>query len=107
MSTSRSYKGLKGMRIFRDYYLRNALLPQVTGFALALEVYPVTSAIVIEGIFGLPGIGTKVLQNTRFCRTNDFPVIYAIMLFITIAVAAIMIGMEFVYPFIDPRIRPQ
>lgn len=95
------HKGLKGTRIFRDYYLRNALLPQVTGFALALGTV-VTSAIVIEGIFGLPGIGT-VLQNAILA--NDFPVIYAIVLFITIAVATIMIGMEFVYPLIDPRIR--
>ena len=43
-----------------------------------------TSAIVVEGIFGLPGIGT-VLQNAILA--NDFPVIYAIVLFITVGVA--------------------
>ena len=48
------HKGLGGYRIFRDYYLRNALLPQVTGFALALGTV-VTSAIVVEGIFGAAG----------------------------------------------------
>jgi peptide/nickel transport system permease protein len=95
------HKGLTGGRIFRDYYLRNALLPQVTGFALALGTV-VTSAIVIEGIFGLPGIGTT-LNNA--IRSNDFPVIYGIVLFITIAVATLMILMEFIYPLIDPRIR--
>lgn len=95
------HKGLTGGRIFRDYYLRNALLPQVTGFALALGTV-VTSAIVIEGIFGLPGIGTA-LNNA--IRSNDFPVIYGIVLFITIAVATLMILMEFIYPLIDPRIR--
>ncbi len=97
------HKGLTGVRIFRDYYLRNALLPQVTGFALALGTV-VTSAIVVEGIFGLPGIGT-VLNNAILA--NDFPVIYAIVLFITIAVATIMVGLEFIYPLLDPRIRKQ
>lgn len=97
------HKGLSGIRIFRDYYLRNALLPQVTGFALALGTV-VTSAIVVEGIFGLPGIGT-VLQNAILA--NDFPVIYSIVLFITVAVATIMVGLEFVYPLLDPRVRQQ
>jgi peptide/nickel transport system permease protein len=95
------HKGLNGGRIFRDYFLRNALLPQVTGFALALGSV-VVNAIVVEGIFGLPGIGT-VLQNA--IRSNDFPVIYGIVLFITITVATLMILLEFVYPLLDPRIR--
>ena len=97
------HKGITGFRIFRDYFLRNALLPQVTGFALALGTV-VTSAIVVEGIFALPGIGT-VLNNA--IRSNDFPTIYGIVLFITIAVATIMVALEFVYPLIDPRIRQQ
>jgi peptide/nickel transport system permease protein len=95
------HKGLKGRRIFRDYYLRNALLPQVTGFALALGTV-VTSAIVVEGIFGLPGIGTT-LNNA--IRSNDFPVIYGIVMFVTIAIAVLMTALEFVYPLLDPRIR--
>ncbi len=95
------HKGLGGITIFRDYYLRNALLPQVTGFALALGTV-VTSAIVVEGTFGLPGIGTT-LNNA--IRANDFPVIYGIVLFITIAVATLMVLMEFIYPLLDPRIR--
>jgi peptide/nickel transport system permease protein len=97
------HKGLTGGRIFRDYFLRNALLPQVTGFALALGTV-VTSAIVVEGIFGLPGIGTT-LNNA--IRSNDFPVIYGIVLFITITVATLMVGLEFIYPLLDPRIRKQ
>jgi len=95
------HKGLNATVIFRDYYLRNALLPQVTGFALALGTV-VTSAVVVEGIFGLPGIGT-VLNNA--IRSNDFPVIYGIVLFITIAIAVLMTILEFIYPLIDPRIR--
>ena len=95
------HKGLDGVTIFRDYYLRNALLPQVTGFALALGTL-VTSAIIVEGIFGLPGLGT-VLQLA--IQSNDFPVIYGIVLFITITIATLMVALEFVYPLLDPRIR--
>ena len=76
--TFAEHKGLSDGRIFRDYYLRNALLPQVTGFALALGTV-VTSAIVLEGIFALPGIGTTL---NLAIRSNDFPVIYGIVLFI-------------------------
>ena len=97
------HKGLTGGRIFRDYYLRNALLPQVTAFALALGTV-VTSAIVVEGIFYLPGIGSALNEAIR---ANDFPVIYGIVIFITIAVATLMAIMEFVYPLLDPRIRNQ
>jgi peptide/nickel transport system permease protein len=97
------HKGLTGGRIFRDYYLRNTLLPQVTGLALALGTV-VTSAIIVEGLFGLPGLGT-VLNNA--IRSNDFPTIYGIVLFITIAIAVLMAILEFVYPLLDPRVRNQ
>jgi peptide/nickel transport system permease protein len=97
------HKGLDGRTIFRDYYLRNALLPQVTGFALALGSV-VTSAIVVEQIFGLPGLGT-VLGNA--IRSNDFLVIYGIVLFITFAIALLMVLVELLYPLLDPRIRQE
>ena len=97
------HKGLNESTIFRDYYLRNTLLPQVTGLALALGTV-VTSAIVVEGLFGLPGIG-QVLNSA--IRSNDFPVIYGIVLFITVAVATLMVLMEFLYPLLDPRINNQ
>jgi len=95
------HKGLTGGRIFRDYYLRNALLPQVTGLALALGTV-VTSAIIVEGLFGLPGIGNML---NLAIRSNDFPTIYGIVLFITIAVALLMTVVEFIYPLLDPRIK--
>ena len=97
------HKGLTARVIFRDYYLRNTLLPQATALALALGTV-VTSAIVVEGLFGLPGIG---LALNSAIRSNDFPVIYGIVLFITAAVATLMVVMEFVYPLLDPRIRNQ
>lgn len=95
------HKGLGGRAIFRDYYLRNALLPQVTGLALALGTV-ITSAIVVESMFGLPGLG-RVLDAA--IRSNDFFVIYGVVLFITIAVATLMVLVEFLYPLLDPRVK--
>jgi peptide/nickel transport system permease protein len=97
------HKGLNGYTIFKDYYLRNALLPQVTGLALALGTM-VTSAIVIESMFGLPGLGTVLNQAIR---SNDFTVIYGVVLFVTIAVATLMVLVELLYPLLDPRIRQE
>lgn len=95
------HKGLGGRAIFRDYYLRNALLPQVTGLALALGTV-ITSAIVVESMFGLPGLG-RVIDAA--IRSNDFFVIYGVVLFVTIAVATLMVLVEFLYPLLDPRVR--
>lgn len=97
------HKGLKGGTIFKDYYLRNAWLPQVTGFALALGNV-ITSAIITEQIFGLPGVGS-VLSDA--IKSNDFTVIYGIVLFITIGVAVLITLVELLYPLIDPRINQQ
>jgi len=95
------HKGLSGTSIFRDYYLRNAMLPQVTGLALALGTI-ITSGLVVEGIFGLPGLGTVL---TSALNSNDFMVIYGIVLFVIIAVATLMVVVELLYPLLDPRIR--
>jgi peptide/nickel transport system permease protein len=95
------HKGLGPRRIFRDYYLRNALLPQVTGLALALGTV-LSSAIIVESFFALPGLGRLLDQAIR---SNDFTVIYGVVLFVTIAIATLMVVLEFIYPLLDPRIK--
>jgi peptide/nickel transport system permease protein len=97
------HKGLSGKAIFRDYYLRNALLPQVTGLALAVGTM-VTSGIVIEQFYGLPGIGSMLYDAIK---VNDFLVIYGVVLFIIIVIAVLMVVVEMLYPLLDPRVRSQ
>src|SRR5205085_2300130 len=86
---------------FVAFRLSLAMLPQVTGLALALTGV-VTSGVVVEQIFGLPGIGQAL---SVAIANNDFLVIYGIVLFITIAVATLMVLVELMYPLLDPRIR--
>ena len=50
------------------------------------------------------GLG-RVLNDA--IRANDFSVIYGVVLFVTIAVATLMVLMEFLYPLLDPRIKNQ
>jgi peptide/nickel transport system permease protein len=57
---------------------------------------------VVESLFGLPGVG-QVLGAA--IRSNDFIVIYGIVLFITIAIATMMVLIELAYPLLDPRIK--
>ena len=95
------HKGLNSGVIFRDYYVRNALLPQVTGLALAFgSVF--TSGILVESLFGLSGLGSVLGQAIQ---ANDYFVIFGISFFIIISVTVLMLIIDIVYPLLDPRIR--
>src|SRR5207244_11128522 len=57
-------KGLKAPTVFLRYCLRNAILPQVTALALALGQV-LSGAVLVEVIFGYPGIGTLLFEAIR------------------------------------------
>src|SRR5690348_1966311 len=57
-------KGLKGSTIFLRYAIRNTMLPQATAFALALG-QTVAGGVLVEVIFGYPGIGQVLFQAIR------------------------------------------
>jgi peptide/nickel transport system permease protein len=92
-------KGLTDRRLF-GYTVRNALLPQVTGLGLALS-FSLTAGILVEVIFGYPGIGSLILGAIQ---NNDFPVIYAISLILITFLAGSTFVLDMIYPLIDPRI---
>ena len=74
-------KGLRSLTIFLRYCVRNALLPQATGLALALGQI-VSGAVLVEVIFGYPGIGTVLFQAIR---ENDHFLIQGIVFTVIIA----------------------
>ncbi len=61
-------KGLRSATIFTRYCMRNAILPQTTGLALALGQI-LSGAVLVEAIFGYPGIGALLFQAIE---ENDF-----------------------------------
>lgn len=95
------HKGLSSNVIFRDYYVRNALLPQVTGLALAFGTV-ITSGVLVEQLFALPGLGGILGQAIV---ANDYFVIFGIAFFIIIGVTVLMLLIDILYPLLDPRIR--
>jgi peptide/nickel transport system permease protein len=83
------------------YVFRNAMLPQVTGLALALGTM-VGGALVVEVVFSYPGLGTTLLNAIM---GQDYPLISATTLIITIMVLVSTFAIEILYGIIDPRIK--
>lgn len=93
-------KGLRSLTIFLRYCVRNALLPQATGLALALGQI-VSGAVLVEVIFGYPGIGTVLFQAIR---ENDHFLIQGIVFTVIIALGLATLILDAIYPLLDPRI---
>jgi peptide/nickel transport system permease protein len=94
-------RGLKSRRIFYSYATRNALLPQVTAFAIDIGMI-ISGSILVEIVFNYPGIG-MVLYNAL--RTADYFVIQGVIMFIIVSVALVMLIVDLIYPKLDPRIK--
>lgn len=92
--------GIKDNKI-TQYIFRNAMLPQITGLALSIGTL-VGGALITELVFNYPGVGTLLFNAIS---QNDYPVIQAITLIITVAVLLANFAVEIVYGFVDPRIR--
>jgi peptide/nickel transport system permease protein len=94
------FMGIKDRKIVR-YVFRNAMLPQITGLALAIGTM-VGGALVAEVIFSYPGLGTTLLNAIR---GQDYPLISATTLIITIMVLIANFILEIFYGILDPRIK--
>ncbi|MGH3244695.1 MAG: ABC transporter permease [Trebonia sp.] len=94
-------KGLPSRRVIYTYAARNALLPQLQGFGLALG-FVVSGALVMEIVFAYPGIGLLLLNAVS---SDDFPLMQAIFLVIVFAVLVANLVVDLVIVFIDPRVR--
>jgi peptide/nickel transport system permease protein len=95
-------KGLPKRRVI-TYAARNAILPSVTGFSLAIG-FVVSGALLTEIVFSYPGIG-YVLQQAVVNR--DFPLLQGVFLIITFAVLAANLIADLVYVLLDPRTRQE
>jgi peptide/nickel transport system permease protein len=92
-------KGLRRGRVISAYVARNAILPSVAGFALALG-FVVAGSIVTEVVFGYPGIGDVLYIAVT---SRDYPLMQGIFLIITLVVLLANLLADIVYVFLDPR----
>jgi peptide/nickel transport system permease protein len=94
-------KGLRSRRVIFTYAARNALLPQLQGFGLALG-FVVSGALVMEIVFSYPGIGLLLLSAVT---SDDYPMMQAIFLLITFAVLLANLIVDVIIVLADPRAR--
>jgi peptide/nickel transport system permease protein len=94
------FMGVKDRKII-GYVFRNAMLPQITGLALSIGTM-VGGALVAEIVFSYPGLGQTLLNSVM---GQDYPLISASTLIITIMVLTANFVIEILYGIIDPRIK--
>ncbi len=94
-------KGLAPRRVIWRHALRNALLPVITLLGLQLGVL-LGGAVITEIIFSWPGIGQLTVESIR---SRDYPVVQGCVLVISAAYVLVNTFTDFVYGWIDPRIR--
>ena len=94
------FLGIKDRKIV-GYVFRNAMLPQITGLALSIGTM-VGGALVAEIVFSYPGLGYTLLNGVM---GQDYPLISASTLIITVMVLAANFLIEILYGVIDPRIK--
>ena len=94
-------RGLGPMRIAGTYVGRNAVLPLVAQIATQAG-FVVGGAIFVEQTFAYDGIGIQLYKSINF---RDYPIIQGILLMITIVVIFANLLADFIYSFLDPRIR--
>ncbi|MFE4255387.1 ABC transporter permease [Streptomyces sp. NPDC056910] len=94
-------KGLPRRRIALTYGARIAILPNVTGFAIALGGI-LGGTVLVESIFSYPGLGRLLLEAVS---NKDFPLMQALFLFTTVGVLIANFLADIAYGFLDPRVR--
>ncbi len=94
-------KGVSETVVVWQHVLRNALIPVVT-FAAMYFAAIVTMAVVVEVVFGWPGVGRLAFEAIMF---RDFPVIQGVVLVTAIIVISINLIVDILYAWLDPRIR--
>jgi peptide/nickel transport system permease protein len=94
-------KGLSERRIMFMYAARNAILPNITSFALSLG-FVVSGSLLTEIVFSYPGLGYALLQAVD---NLDYALLQGLFLIISLAVLGANFLADLVYGLLDPRVR--
>lgn len=96
-------KGLSNRKIMFGYAARNAVLPNLAGFAMSLG-FVVSGSILVEYTFNYPGIGYMLLQAVN---NEDYPLMQAMFVMITVTVLVAVLLCDFLTVILDPRARTE
>ena len=95
-------KGLSERMVVNKHALKNAAVPVVTVLGLQVS-FLLGGSIIIESIFGLPGLGTLAISSVL---ARYVPVIQGIVVMITLVVVTINLHVDLSYALLNPRVRP-
>jgi peptide/nickel transport system permease protein len=96
-------KGISQRRVMIMYAARNAILPNFASFAVAIGLV-VSGTLLVELVFSYPGIGYVLLSAVN---NEDYPLMEAIFLIITLAVLVANFLADLAYVLLDPRARQE
>lgn len=94
-------KGVSTLRLVWKHQMRNALMPVITIIG-PLFAATITGALIIEGIFGIPGLGSAYINSIS---NNDYNVIMGLTIFYGGFLIIINFLTDLIYGIIDPRVR--
>lgn len=94
-------KGLSDRRIMLRHAARNALLPVITAFAVAIG-FTVGGQVLIETVFSWPGLGQEMVKSAL---RSDYPVAQATFLLLATMVILMNFIADLLYTYLDPRVR--
>jgi ABC-type dipeptide/oligopeptide/nickel transport system permease component len=94
-------KGLKARAVVVRHALRNALIPVVTILG-PLVTGIITGSVIIENIFGIPGLGKEFVTSIL---ARDYNIVIGVFTFYAALVGLANLTVDVIYPFLDPRIR--
>ena len=102
ITTARA-KGQTEHHVLYKHALKNALIPVITSAGMSFGI-TMGGALVIETVFALPGLGMYIVAGIN---GRDYPVVQGGIIFISIAFSLVMLLVDIVYAFVDPRIKTQ
>lgn len=94
-------KGNTKSSVLYRHVLRNAIIPVITFVAMTIADI-IAGSIIVEQVFGIPGMGRMLLNSIG---SRDYPVVQAIVVIIAVLVVLVNFIVDIVYQYTDPRIR--
>jgi peptide/nickel transport system permease protein len=96
-------KGLSEQLVIYKHALKNTMITVITVIGIVLAI-TLSGSVVIETIFGLPGIGRLIINSVL---RRDYPVIQGTVLFIAASYVLVNLLIDLLYIYLDPRIKYQ
>jgi peptide/nickel transport system permease protein len=93
-------KGISSRRVMIHHAARNAMLPVVTAFAIAIG-FAVGGQVLIEQVFSWPGLGREMVQSSL---RSDYPVAQGTFVLLSIIVITMNFLADLAYTYLDPRV---